>query len=497
MTALQLTLGSRAQLQQNLMQNLQLLATNCQQYQSFRDIINSCSHLRLSMIITFIYLNVIGLFLFRARALRELNKFIIPLPPTNTRLYFRSYLAEQNVSIVAEVGVQKGWFSEIVLQAAPTITKYYLVDIWREQKFYDDGANYNNSIQEDIFKEALSRVSPYKSKIEIFRMYSAQAATWLKKSISDPATGQFQPILDFLYLDARHDYCGCLEDIVAWWPLLKPGGLMSGHDFMWHHDNEWNLCSNGTRVAGGVRAAVMDWATENDFQVLVTQRDRYETWSVRKPIVRPGYNLYVKPIRQVPKAVFMGEAIQTLDPHFNTMVEFNPGTGYFLNEFLWRWSNCKHFFAVDTRPADHIETKADKNVMGYLLRRIESWSDRVKLMRTSSELAAQEIAKNLTIATGTGMIDIVYISGRNDHCSTANDIKIWWPLIKAGGIIGGHGYHWLDKAYTKCVDEHGVEQTGGVRTAVLKWAVENDLQIVMLALSTDKSWWVRKPVVID
>ena len=130
--------------------------------------------------------------------------------------------------------------------------------------------------------------------------------------------------------------------------------------------------------------------------------------------------------------------------------------------------------------------------------------NKLKLIRASSELAAQEVVKKLSRATAgpqasssTGFLDIVYISGRNDHCSVSNDIRTWWPLIKDGGIIGGAGYHFYDGPYTKCVDEKGVEQPGGVRSAVLNWATENDLQIVTLAISSDKSWWVRKPITYE
>ena len=38
--------------------------------------------------------------------------------------------------------------------------------------------------------------------------------------------------VDFVYIDARHDYKGAMEDIKAWWPKLKKGGLLSGHDFL-------------------------------------------------------------------------------------------------------------------------------------------------------------------------------------------------------------------------------------------------------------------------
>jgi len=38
--------------------------------------------------------------------------------------------------------------------------------------------------------------------------------------------------LDFIYVDARHDYCGVKEDLINWWPKLKKHGIMCGHDYM-------------------------------------------------------------------------------------------------------------------------------------------------------------------------------------------------------------------------------------------------------------------------
>jgi hypothetical protein len=36
---------------------------------------------------------------------------------------------------------------------------------------------------------------------------------------------------DFIYIDAAHDYNSMVEDVKAWWPKLKKGGVFSGHDY--------------------------------------------------------------------------------------------------------------------------------------------------------------------------------------------------------------------------------------------------------------------------
>jgi predicted O-methyltransferase YrrM len=37
--------------------------------------------------------------------------------------------------------------------------------------------------------------------------------------------------LDLIFIDARHTYEAARDDLAAWWPKLKPGGLIAGHDY--------------------------------------------------------------------------------------------------------------------------------------------------------------------------------------------------------------------------------------------------------------------------
>jgi predicted O-methyltransferase YrrM len=37
--------------------------------------------------------------------------------------------------------------------------------------------------------------------------------------------------LDCVFLDASHDAGSVSQDVAAWWPKIKPGGLIAGHDW--------------------------------------------------------------------------------------------------------------------------------------------------------------------------------------------------------------------------------------------------------------------------
>jgi predicted O-methyltransferase YrrM len=39
--------------------------------------------------------------------------------------------------------------------------------------------------------------------------------------------------LDFIYIDGNHQYSSVKEDIQVWYNKIKPGGIISGHDFNW------------------------------------------------------------------------------------------------------------------------------------------------------------------------------------------------------------------------------------------------------------------------
>ena len=78
--------------------------------------------------------------------------------------------------------------------------------------------------------------------------------------------------LDFVYIDAAHDYESVKVDIRAWFPKIKIGGTIGGHDFYIEDPKKPRVISNGVREAVGrlfiktayQRIAAADWWVDND-----------------------------------------------------------------------------------------------------------------------------------------------------------------------------------------------------------------------------------------
>jgi len=93
--------------------------------------------------------------------------------------------------------------------------------------------------------------------------------------------------LDWAYIDARHDFCGTKEDLESYWPKIKDGGLISGHDYLEAPEvrgQDWSMCLDGSINPGAVKGAVDEFALKNHLQVLVSYKDLpWPTWTIIKP----------------------------------------------------------------------------------------------------------------------------------------------------------------------------------------------------------------------
>jgi len=96
-----------------------------------------------------------------------------------------------------------------------------------------------DSVQETRFDETKRNLERYSNITQFLRMYTTEAA----KLVPDNS-------LDYIYVDARHDYCGVREDPRTWWPKLRMGGIFAGHDYLSGSEAQelgqsWRHCMDG------------------------------------------------------------------------------------------------------------------------------------------------------------------------------------------------------------------------------------------------------------
>lgn len=96
--------------------------------------------------------------------------------------------------------------------------KFDCVDSWDEEFFRTD---YKLEVTDDeIYKSFLKNIASVKHVINIVRAPSVDAATKYKDGS-----------LDFVFIDAAHDFNSVLADLTAWYPKVKVGGVLAGHDY--------------------------------------------------------------------------------------------------------------------------------------------------------------------------------------------------------------------------------------------------------------------------
>eukprot|EP00667_Euglena_gracilis_P019843 EG_transcript_21334 len=189
-----------------------------------------------------------------------------------TRLQIGEFLEDENMTVGAELGVLQGGFANHTLSHWPSCKRYYLVDIWGPLKNYADDANFMET--KKFFEEARRLLQPFTKTVVFLRMLTTEAV----KEIADKS-------LDYVYVDARHDYCAAKEDILNYWPKVRPGGILAGHDFYYASrvkNQDWTLCENGERHPEAVKGAVVEFAQKRGLSICVTKED-FPSWLIRKP----------------------------------------------------------------------------------------------------------------------------------------------------------------------------------------------------------------------
>ena len=194
----------------------------------------------------------------------------------NTRENFLRFLPKN--AVVAEIGVATGDFSAQIL-ALSNPKRFHLIDPWVHQSIdeYKDDPNNVGKAEADKRYEAIEQkfCDEIKSgQIVVDRDFSTNAA------LNFP-DGYF----DWIYVDAMHTSQAVSADLHTYWPKIKAGGLLLGHDYA---NNE------GSRnMKFGVVEAVNDFIDQIGCEFTALNIEAFPTYILSKDTSSEAYAFFV------------------------------------------------------------------------------------------------------------------------------------------------------------------------------------------------------------
>lgn len=161
-----------------------------------------------------------------------------------------------------EVGVAFGENAEIILDTCQ-LSKLWLIDPW------DYVPNENPKGYADAIKDWLGCYRYCRDKVDRF---GARARMMQFTSVKGAELFKDES-LDFVYIDANHMRPYIDNDLKAWWPKVKVGGIFGGHDY---HivDRDDYICQ--------VKAAVDEFFEGKGYTLHVTEDDDPSWYVIKK-----------------------------------------------------------------------------------------------------------------------------------------------------------------------------------------------------------------------
>ena len=140
---------------------------------------------------------------------------------------FYTDIANKNFSVYVELGTWKGYsisfLAKKIIESGKDDFKIYGVDLFEDTSIHlkDDTTYLSEQIPfiYEIYNEVLKR-NGVRDYIE-----DIKGSSWeVSKRFEDSS-------VDFVFIDADHKYESVKKDIESWWPKIKKGGIISGHDY--------------------------------------------------------------------------------------------------------------------------------------------------------------------------------------------------------------------------------------------------------------------------
>lgn len=140
------------------------------------------------------------------------------------QLYDKAVALYGDGDIFVEIGSFKGRSASImgvnIINSNKDI-KFYCVDTWEGSEEHQQGALAEDSdvVNGKLYDVFLKNIEPIKDIITPIKKTSEEAS----KTFADNS-------LSFVFIDASHDYENVKNDLNCWFPKIKKGGILAGHD---------------------------------------------------------------------------------------------------------------------------------------------------------------------------------------------------------------------------------------------------------------------------
>lgn len=153
---------------------------------------------------------------------------------------------------LVEVGVWEGELSRMFYEITPCLL---LVDPWSVEG--------NHHFRPDGYEYLCTMGGKEKTQQELNRMYmnviiSCPLAIVLRMVSLEAAELARDDYYDFVYIDSIHTYEYCKQEIAAWLPKIKPGGMIAGDDYVKEH----NAVSRAVDEAFGPQPNNRTWSVK-------------------------------------------------------------------------------------------------------------------------------------------------------------------------------------------------------------------------------------------
>ena len=136
--------------------------------------------------------------------------------PERSRVSLAYMFGELGYRVGAEIGTARGDYA-YSLCLGNRKAKLYCIDAW--EVYADYGDYTDQGVLHDCYQTAMKRLKPYGS-VEFIRKYSMDAL-----GLFDDKS------LDYVYIDANHEWPYVTQDIYHWALKVRPGGIVAGHDY--------------------------------------------------------------------------------------------------------------------------------------------------------------------------------------------------------------------------------------------------------------------------